>query len=396
MPPAGRNHIAKCAEESELDATPKERVYLILEKVKTIKKARRESRYMRRVFLFIALLMGTLPLLSAECLMPKEGMEINQSSSFCEGIYEVEGILLGGSDVSIVCNETILKGMGQGVGIRIENAKNISVIGCGLESFEVGIAISNSKEVVIERNSFVKNKMGIAWTKSDIREQGNVFLEIERQNTLEYETAEEISKIQEAERKPTAEQMLAEHVAIKREGASQEILMEEVAKALESLKESEGLLEIKREVFGNPDNSTTITLTIIPKEPLQNVSIYEHIPKCVAEYVQEALFSDNSYEIIREDPLLLWTFPSLGDEKEISYTVFRRVSSDCASLLRAIGIVYPASEKERSTKERSIGAIKPEAEMGSWVLLSAVMMFLVIAAYIALKRRGIRILSKRK
>lgn len=85
---------------------------------------------------------------------------------------------------------------------------------------------------------------------------------------------------------------------------------------------------IKTEQHANIDkkaitdgNKSTITINIKPDRVMYNVTIIEEIPKYLAENVSDIEFSNENYEIIDEDPLLMWHFEELRENVEITYKV---------------------------------------------------------------------------
>jgi len=92
---------------------------------------------------------------------------------------------------------------------------------------------------------------------------------------------------------------------------------------------------------------THIVLTIKPKETMFDVSIYEEIPKSVAQNVNQLIFHSQNYEVIEPDPLVMWTFAVMeeGVSHEIEYSVKKEVKEEDLEDIATV----PVAEKIRSS-----------------------------------------------
>ena len=298
-----------------------------------------------KVFMLMLVLMASLA--GASCVVPEDDIKINASVLLCSGEYAVNRIGLFGSNIEFACNNTILRGDSQGYALGITNGKNITIKGCHIRSYEVAIVVQDTRNARIEGNFFADNKIGIAHGTSEIVEQDNQFTGSLRQDIMEmdgkFDSEARLDIILMGKAKlPAPSQILTAHVEVLKPDASIEDKESEIESFLKKFESSQQYLKINRTFRRNPNNSTTITLTILPLVALENVSIYESVPKCVAQYVHQMVIRDSGYEVIERDPLLLWTFSSLSAPKSLSYDVFRPVDEECSKLLLAIGIASPA------------------------------------------------------
>jgi hypothetical protein len=88
----------------------------------------------------------------------------------------------------------------------------------------------------------------------------------------------------------------------------------------------------KISVFDNETNKTTVYLNITPEDKvkLANFSIYESIPKCLAEEIGMENFNDDFVEIINTDPLIVWNFGNLDAGQLVSYEILTKLrDTDC-------------------------------------------------------------------
>lgn len=110
-------------------------------------------------------------------------------------------------------------------------------------------------------------------------------------------------------------------------------------------------LVIKRNFEYNPeDGTTTVTLSITPKKKVHNVSLYEHIPKCFSTYLSDIVFLDENFEIIKEDPLIMWHFQVFSEEKSFSYKINKKISEKCKELFVMVGIATDFEKKTSKSK----------------------------------------------
>ncbi len=115
--------------------------------------------------LFVALLLNLSSAFSVaeECIEPYDAMVLEKSAVFCNDAFDVpSGITIAENNVAVDCNGAIIRGdYMQDQGFFIENRKNVTVRNCNIVAFRVGIYLKNSTHSVIEKNSLLKNDIGI-------------------------------------------------------------------------------------------------------------------------------------------------------------------------------------------------------------------------------------------
>lgn len=295
-----------------------------------------------------------VPIANAVCTIPAENFEAKEDIVLCYGIYNIEsGMRVVADDVSIDCGNSVLIGSGIGYGILVQGSKVI-VQNCNISNYEIGIYLDNANSNTVANNHISNNKFGIALFNSfDNSIKDNILAQNAGGNSISYLPASLIEP-----EKPEAagagrlipRDVLEEVIRVKKPDLSQNEVENEVGiildKYFSATKEN---LEITRAIFhNNSDGSTSIVLTLRPKKILLNLSIYEKIPKCVSAYASQILFETGGYEIIKDDPLVLWYFPKLENEKTVAYKVLRNVDEECKSLLFAFGIASGFQELEKA------------------------------------------------
>ena len=70
-----------------------------------------------------------------------------------------------------------------------------------------------------------------------------------------------------------------------------------------------------------------------------DVYIYTEIPKCLIDIIKEELIdSDYDFNIVAEDPLIVWHFDSILDVDEITYSIKAVASEDCTDQAKSIAV----------------------------------------------------------
>ncbi len=309
------------------------------------------------IILFIVFLI--LPIVNAICIIPDENIEIKENTAFCSGIYNLEsGVNIVDNNVIINCNNSILIGNGIGYGILLKDRYNITIQNCNISNYEIGVYLDNTNNSKMNSNHLSKNKFGIALFNSfNNNVDNNILIENIRANTITYlptsllEEKEVTGKMEEIS-SPT--QIMEEVIKVKNPFLEEDEILKEVDFILNKyFNISQQNLEITRAIFYNEtDKSTKIILYLKPKKMLLNVSIYEKIPKCVSTYVNQILFETGGYEVISDDPLILWTFARLDKDMELSYKVFKNMDEECKKLLFAFGIATEFEEFEKKLEEK--------------------------------------------
>jgi hypothetical protein len=108
------------------------------------------------------------------------------------------------------------------------------------------------------------------------------------------------------------------------------------------LKQIERLRDVKNV------HKTRIDIIVKPDKDLYNVRYIEEIPKCAVELIRKGIinitllkFKNPDFEIIDEDPLLMWQFDILeaGEELDLSYEINRELVEDCIKQMKQTGLL---------------------------------------------------------
>jgi hypothetical protein len=139
-----------------------------------------------------------------------------------------------------------------------------------------------------------------------------------------------------------------------------EVSDEERKKQLEKdINETAKYLNLTQDVTLNWDKNQTefkIKLDYMQNETvLGDVYIYTEIPKCLVKIIKEELIeSDQEFEIVAEDPLIVWHFKNLLDVKEINYNIKAIADEDCANQAKALAVAKQIVQVKFSPKQENM------------------------------------------
>jgi hypothetical protein len=89
-------------------------------------------------------------------------------------------------------------------------------------------------------------------------------------------------------------------------------------------------------------NKTKIVIDIdVDKHAaMYNVSVFQEIPKCLVEIINEQMIESNNrnFEIINADPLIVWHFDNILDAKQIQFTIDAIADENCTNQLQALTV----------------------------------------------------------
>ncbi|MFH1439287.1 MAG: NosD domain-containing protein [Candidatus Woesearchaeota archaeon] len=129
----------------------------------------------KRLMLLIlsVILVLSVSIVYAECIIPKDGFILTSSAVFCESEYVIEnGIAIKADGITLDCNNAVLKGKNnEGNGISLESRKNVIIKNCIIQDYYNGIYLEESSNNNIRNNEFLKNNNGIVLDNS---QQNNI------------------------------------------------------------------------------------------------------------------------------------------------------------------------------------------------------------------------------
>jgi len=113
-------------------------------------------------WLIVLLLLSSFAV--AQCMEATDGMVVKESVMFCSSTYDVpNGISVAASNIVLDCGTAVLRGTvdQSEIGLRLENVDNVTVRNCNVMTFNQGIYLKNVTNSLIEKNGFLKNRIGV-------------------------------------------------------------------------------------------------------------------------------------------------------------------------------------------------------------------------------------------
>ncbi len=304
---------------------------------------------------WLLLLVLILPLAYADCEEAYPGMVVTSDTVLCQRGYNIsEPITFGSDGVVLDCDDAIINCVSPlGMGVQAYGRSEVTLKNCMITGCQNALDVVGTHDSRFIDNRFLRNNRGIAFDSShDNVVSGNYF----RNNTYSFQAIRSVvdtgsvfssndydvaPHVQDFQRPFVARfnATLSKDEARSALGPDEDSAIIHVNELIDQYFDS-SVDDVKiNRVFEFNGTHTIVTLEIVPVRNVSDVSVYESIPKCFAAYINEIAFYEKSYVVLKDDPLLMWHFDYLDDKQVISYSVSKRVSDDCLSLLKAFGLV---------------------------------------------------------
>ena len=316
-------------------------------------------------------------------------------------------LILAQDGISLDCNGISISGNNLGNGVQIE-ANNIQIKNCDINNFEngiffkdvseitiidstlnnnnIGIRLTNSKNLTITNNNIIDNTyFGIYSQNSQGIFEPNEFMGSE--NVFQELSPEEIPEIVEEipEEILTNEEILEK--VIKLEYNLEEIPEELLNERFERYSDFFNYAKIERDIFRTRDG-TKVTLTISPNPGiiLTDVAIYEMIPKCFAQLIDAIVFEQPPV-VLEEDPFVKLVIGDVTAPVKLSYETKNIITEQCEGLFAAIGLGKKIEEikEEEELVRKGPGAVLAKYWLHAIITLIIIILFAI--GVIKLKKR---------
>lgn len=133
-------------------------------------------------------------------------------------------------------------------------------------------------------------------------------------------------------------------------------------KEIEKLRLTRQSVEMFRK-FTFCDGVTNVEIIIKPKKnaEVKDFRFYEFIPKSCIDDLNKYLAENIEGDVdIKSDPLIMWHFDDLGEEKKISYKLSKELDDECRQVIQGLGVAQFIKQKE----EQPSGLNTPPAISG--------------------------------
>ncbi|MBI2650763.1 hypothetical protein HYX04_05650 [Candidatus Woesearchaeota archaeon] len=108
------------------------------------------------------------------------------------------------------------------------------------------------------------------------------------------------------------------------------------------------------------DGITSVEIVIRPKKgaEIKEFKFYEFIPKSCIEDLNNYLAENIEGDVeIKGDPLIMWYFSALGEEKKISYKLSKELSDECKQTIQGLGVAQFVEEEQEEVQKPEITAL---------------------------------------
>jgi len=91
------------------------------------------------------------------------GETITQDTIMCDNLTNIQGdgLIIGSDNIKLDCNNHLIKGKGNGLGINTNGKNNIKITNCTITGFHRGVYVNDSAIILINNSEIYSNKWGI-------------------------------------------------------------------------------------------------------------------------------------------------------------------------------------------------------------------------------------------
>ncbi len=375
----------------------------------------------------------------AECISPQGIANISSSVEFCRGNYSIGEIDVNKGGVLIDCMGSVLQcknntqaGLsiiskesvtiqdciieGCGNAVYIVGSRGISIYGSTFSENIIVVAVESSAELDISGNTFIQNTIGgLSSIGSDIdsenliqknrfQKEPKIIGEYSPEEDNEEEIPQPLADNDSIEKDPSDEnkhvtlveltpqtinELLREIFQLSYPKAGPEIIDRIIGQvSSEYTNNIKKRLKIERS-FDHKNNMTKVSLNISSLPPLNNASLYESIPKCAARFAGEVIIAQKDYEVLQDDPLIVWNFEKI-DNKMIRYDIAKNLPQACKDMFRTI--VLPSSYGSSASIEElmhdfAIKEKKKSSPVSKKIIIPAIIITVILLTLLFLRAR---------
>lgn len=284
-----------------------------------------------RIVLSIIVLILLLPTAFSQCITPESGMSVTEDVRFCSGEFEVEKISVDSSDITIDCEDSVLKGPTISYGFYVKGKRDVEIRNCQVQNYETAFYIERSNVNLV--GNIIKNNInGITLLSSEESNYENNVFESNHNNVLINDAPEEKEEIQleEEEEFTETEEEVEKEKPVRTDHIVYNVKKDVPAEPNEDLFEKTGITEEQNIEATDAINLKKTRQTIGDKSKFEfNIEAKKNIDELrIVEYIpngQEIDLSEiGSDFILGEEENIIETRVSgleIGDRTKKSYEV---------------------------------------------------------------------------
>ncbi|MBI1970254.1 hypothetical protein HYS47_00755 [Candidatus Woesearchaeota archaeon] len=260
-----------------------------------------------RISILLAFLLSLISgVLAEECITPENGMAITKSATFCKGEYALpNGIRIIADNVALDCDNAVLRGDFSGTAFTAIGRTGVSIKNCIIQDYENGFYFDNVVDYHVQ-----DNELGVIANRFVNLSRG---AEPEEKNTTIQLIVEEQ---QEQEEKQDNQEQVPEPRRKDREVIGNTITNEGLAEA--RVAEKDVVNVAVQKIYEPLEQGMRVQANISPHEGVY--TIYELIPKSMAQHAGDAVFPDPGFFTFNDDPAKVKVDVNLGEGFSFSYT----------------------------------------------------------------------------
>ncbi len=309
---------------------------------------------------------------SDACVTPEDELSIETNITLCPGKYRVSGFRIEADNLTLDCNGAELEGDLRRIGITLTRNQNVIIKNCGLAGYRKAIAINGGSRIKITNTTLSYNVVGLHTSGSTLIDSSGVTFVDNENNGINQPVV--------AEEKPRGETIQARFDNQPSEKVIDLFRLEEQNQSLVLDK-----ISVEKYLTIEDNTRSVITVVLTPLTDIDNLVMYEHVPKNIADNASKIEF-DKSAIVIREDPDFMIPIGRVTVKSKITvkYKIGKKVN-----IFQELPVTLVASQPQEEPEPLPVPEVMEEEEAGSFFsrgLLQIGLLFLIVLVSYVLYR----------
>lgn len=309
---------------------------------------------------------------SDACVTPEDELSIETDTTFCSGRYKVSSIRIEADNLTLDCNGAELEGDLRRIGISLTRNQNVIIKNCVLAGYRKAIAINGGSRIKIVNTTLSYNVVGLHTSGSTLIDSSGVTF-VDNENNG-------INQPADVEEKPRGETIRARFD----NQPSQNIIN---LFRLDEQNQSLVLDNVSIEKYLTIEDNTrsVITVVLTPLTEIENLIMYEHVPKNIADNASKIEF-DKSAVVVREDPDFMIPIGRVTVKSKITvkYKIGKKVN-----IFQELPVTLVAAQQHEESEPVVVPEVMEEEEAEPFFsrgLLQIGLLFLIVLVSYVLYR----------
>ena len=305
------------------------------------------------------------------CVTPEDELAIEKDTTLCAGRYRVSGIRIEADNLTLDCSGAEMEGDLRRVGITLTRNQNVIIKNCGLAGYRKAIAINGGSRIKLVNITLSYNVVGLHTSGATLIDSTGVTFVDNENNGINQPVETEEKQRGETIRARFDNQPTEEAIKLFRlEEQNQSLVFDNVS--------------VEKYLTIEDNQRSVITTVITPLTDIENLIMYEHVPKNIADNASKIEF-DKSAVVIREDPDFMIPIGRVTVKSKITikYKIGKKVN-----IFQELPVTLVASQRQEEPESLPVPEIfEEEAEpFFSRGLLQIGLLFLIVLVSYVLYR----------